>query len=93
MDWVLHAIEYGFLAICLLMYLYEAHHTVRRFAFTLTFPALFSGVIGGLNELWQAHIPHRTASWGDAAANVISATIVTLILASRLRPWLAPRRR
>jgi VanZ family protein len=92
MDWVLHALEYGFLAVCLLEYLYESHHSVRRFAFTITFPVLFCGTIGGLNELWQAQIPQRAPSWADFVANIIGATIATLVFVLKKRPWLAPRK-
>ena len=74
-DWILHGIEYGLLAWCMLMYLHEVRFTARQTIAAYIGSFLFSGIIGGLNELWQAHVPHRSPSGSDVVSNLIGATL------------------
>lgn len=72
LDWVLHAVEYGVLAVLLLSYLSASGRLTARFpAFLSTF--LFCGVVGGLNEVLQKFVPHRVPSVADQIANMVGA--------------------
>jgi VanZ family protein len=74
-DFVLHAIEYGLLAWCMLMYFHTFQFTTRRTATAYIGAFLFSGIVGGVNELWQAHVTHRGPSGSDVLANFIGAVL------------------
>ena len=74
-DGILHAIEYGLLAWCTLMYFYEIRFTAKQKRKAYIGAFLFSGIIGGLNELWQMHVPHRGLSGSDIVANLIGAAL------------------
>ena len=74
-DGILHAIEYGLLAWCTLMYFHEKRFTVRQTVTAYISSFLFSGIVGGLNELWQIHVPHRGPSGNDVVANLIGAAL------------------
>jgi len=74
-DFILHTIEYGLLAWCMLMYFHAIQFTARRTAAAYIGAFLFSGIVGGLNELWQAHVPHRGPSGSDVLANFIGAAL------------------
>jgi len=74
-DGIFHAIEYGLLAWCTLMYFHTIHFTARQTRAAYIGAFFFSGFIGGLNELWQIHIPHRGPSGCDAVANMVGAAI------------------
>lgn len=70
-DKVLHAVEYGILAYLCIKY---AETALRSHGRTLLMGAiLFSTGIGGLNEIIQMFVPLRSASWGDAVANLVGA--------------------
>jgi len=74
-DWVFHALEYGILAWCLLMYFYEKKFTLKQTLLAYLSALLFVGIVGGLNEWWQGHVPHRSPSWSDEAANLLGALL------------------
>ncbi|MDP8239764.1 MAG: VanZ family protein [Candidatus Hatepunaea meridiana] len=75
MDWVLHALEYGALALCMLMYFHETRFTARQTLTAYLYTLLFSGTIGLLNEIWQARVPNRSPSWSDEVANLLGAAL------------------
>jgi len=51
------------------------HFTTRQTKVAYIGAFFFSGFIGGLNELWQMHVPHRGPSGGDLVANMIGAAL------------------
>ena len=74
-DVFLHAIEYGLLAWCMLMYFHTIHYTVRQRIGAYVGAFFFSGIVGFLNELWQMHVPHRGLSGSDVLANFVGAAL------------------
>ena len=74
-DWVWHALEYGVLAWCLLMYFHEKKLIIQQRSVAYLCAILFVGIIGGLNELWQGYVPHRSPSWSDEVANLLGALL------------------
>jgi len=74
-DVFLHAIEYGLLAWCMLMYSHTIHYTARQTISAYVGAFFFSGIVGFLNELWQMHVPHRGLSGSDVVANFIGAAL------------------
>ena len=74
-DGILHAIEYGLLTWCMLMYFHVKRFTAKQTIKAYIGAFLFSGLIGGLNELWQMHVPHRGPSGSDIVANLIGAAL------------------
>jgi len=63
-DWILHAIEYGLLAWCGLMYLRDIGFCERQAVVAYIIVLIFAGIVGGLNELWQAQMPNKTGILG-----------------------------
>jgi VanZ family protein len=57
------------------MYFHEIHFTARQTLMAYLWTLLFTGIIGALNELLQAHIPHRCPSWSDVVANLLGAAL------------------
>ena len=74
-DAFLHAIEYGILTWCMLMYFHTIRYTVRQTIRAYVGAFFFAGIIGFLNELWQMHVPHRSPSGSDVLANFIGAAL------------------
>ncbi len=50
--------------------------SAKRLALTSTLTAI---AFGGLLEIWQAALPHRTAEWGDFIADAIGAVVAGLV--------------
>ena len=74
-DGVLHALEYGLLTWCTLMYFHTIHYTTRKRIGAYAGAFFFSGIVGVLNELWQMHVPHRGLSGSDVLSNFIGAAL------------------
>ncbi|MFN3821694.1 MAG: VanZ family protein [bacterium] len=75
-DWVLHAIEFGILALLLLAMNNSFNNKVRRDHPVLLLSIIFlTGVIGMLNEWVQSFTPGREVSLGDVIANFVGATL------------------
>ncbi|MDP8238696.1 MAG: VanZ family protein [Candidatus Hatepunaea meridiana] len=77
-DLVLHFIEYGILAWLILRYL-DTINQLSPWIRQATLVVIFCGVVGGLNELWQLHIPGRFPSVVDGIANVLGAVVVVFL--------------
>ncbi|MDP8229157.1 MAG: VanZ family protein [Candidatus Electryoneaceae bacterium] len=73
-DLILHLIEYAILAWLILRYLHVSDRIGHKLALLGTI--IFCGIIGGLNELWQMHIPNRTVGIDDAIANIVGAVVI-----------------
>ncbi len=85
-DWVLHAIEYGILAILVVNYVHAGGWISYRGAPVAT--VIFCGLVGGANEWYQMFVPHRSAELGDEIANIIGAILfltVYLAVVARIR--------
>jgi len=74
LDWWLHGVEYGILAYLTMKYFSYRHFIDRKVNASIT-TLLLTGIVGGLNEAFQAYVPHRTPSISDEIANLIGATI------------------
>lgn len=77
-DWILHAIEFGILALLLLAMSSSFNFTnkMRRDnPLLLLCIILLTGIIGILNEWVQSFTPGREVSLGDAIANFVGATL------------------
>lgn len=55
--------------------------------------AAYSVVVGGLLELWQSRIPHRTADVWDWVADAVGAAVAASVLAALLPRYLTWRSR
>ncbi|OGR27406.1 MAG: hypothetical protein A2139_14635 [Desulfobacca sp. RBG_16_60_12] len=74
-DLLAHFIEYGLLAWLILRY-HLSRAEPARWAWPAWSAVLWSGGVGGLNELWQLHTPGRLSSVSDFAANLAGALVV-----------------
>jgi VanZ family protein len=77
-DLILHFIEYGMLAYLVISY-FEVSPKCLSFFNRALITVIFCGVIGGLNELWQIHVPNRTLSLADEVVNILGALVVVLV--------------
>lgn len=84
-DLYIHAVEYGILTWLLLCYL-NASGWLRRSEYAPWFPLVICAVIGGANELWQAHVPGRSPAVIDEIANIAGSLVV-------ITAWLIFKRR
>jgi VanZ family protein len=74
-DKVLHAVEYGILAV--LLYRAIKHTVSTRWAMSL---AIFSAMAYGItDEIHQWFVPHRQPDFFDLLANTIGATILVTL--------------
>jgi VanZ family protein len=74
LDWWLHGVEYGLLAVCLMKYQAAGGVTIPRIPFTVQ-TMFFIALVGGMNELLQVFIPKRAPSWADEIANIAGAAV------------------
>lgn len=81
LDWWLHGIEYGILAVLMMKY-FSYRHFIGRPLVAATTTILFCGVVGGLNEGFQSFIPRRFPSFGDEIANIVGATVFIAVYLS-----------
>jgi len=72
-DLLLHYVEYGILAILMLLTFKAWSLLSRRPWLGTTVVILAATLVGGLNEWTQAYTPGRSASWSDIVANLLGA--------------------
>lgn len=47
---------------------------------------LSATLVGGLLEIWQAFLPHRSAEWGDLLADGVGAILAGILYLRLFRP-------
>lgn len=47
---------------------------------------LSATLVGGLLEVWQAYLPHRSAEWGDFLADGVGAILAGILYTRLFRP-------
>jgi VanZ family protein len=47
---------------------------------------LSATLVGGLLEIWQAFLPHRSAEWGDLLADGVGAILAGILYSRLFRP-------
>ncbi|MEZ4223806.1 MAG: VanZ family protein [Polyangiaceae bacterium] len=85
-DKILHAIAFGAMVL-VLRRAYAWLSPTWSAGRVLWLSALTSALVGGLLELYQMALPHRSAEWLDFIADALGAALVAAAL-----HWLTPRR-
>jgi VanZ family protein len=79
-DKVLHALAFGAMQIAMLRAVrYELPSVSRERAIVIAF--VLVGIAGGALELWQMHIPGRSAEFLDWVADLVGAGLVAFAIA------------